>query len=157
MHARYRTWCACLAVAVGLALGAGCGSSTPDLNPPPDPSIPGVNPSVQDWMASRAPTELALDDALSEVQPLLKQPPPAAAAACVRIADSAKALLGMPAPVPALTGPALAGLDQFVGAAESCRAGDYAGASQQIADAANLRADASLQLDMLLMGHTGHH
>lgn len=151
--------CAGIAIA-GAVMFGGCATPGPILppNPPPDQSIPGVQPTVQDWFAAREPIVLALDDAIVEVNQQLEQPPPAAAGACAKLADAAARLLAAPAPpVSELAEPAIAGLASYARAAESCAAGDYGAAAQQIADGATLRADASLVLDMLLMGRHPDH
>jgi hypothetical protein len=120
--------------------------------PPPPAEIVGTNPAVQAWFKAHEVERIAVNDALQAAYQQLGQgATPGAGNGCQQLLDAANAMLAtVPAPKQALTPLVVAGVGQFKAGAQQCLAGNAAAARSTLAAAAQVRADADLQIDEIL-------
>jgi hypothetical protein len=142
-----------LLLAVLGVVWAAIATAAPPQNPPPPPAVlVGTNPSVQAWFKAHEPERIAVNDALQAAYAQLGQgAAPGPGNGCQQLLDAANAMLAtVPAPKAALTPLVVAGVGQFKAGAQQCLAGNAVAARRTLQAAAQVRADADLQIDEIL-------
>jgi hypothetical protein len=139
-----------LAVLVGgwtvVAFGA------PPSAPPGPPVLVGTATDVQAWFRSQEAERVALNDALQAAYEQLGEgPTPGPGDGCSRLLQAADAMLAtLPTPKRALNPLVVAGVGQFKAGAQQCLAGNASAARTSLAAAAEVRAEADLEVDEIL-------
>src|SRR5688500_3208937 len=124
----------------------------PPSAPPEPPELVGTAPDVQAWFRSQEAERIALNDALQAAYEQLGEgPTPGPGDGCARLLQATDAMLAtLPTPKQALNPLVVAGVGQFKAGAQQCLAGNAEAARRTLAAAAEVRADADLEVDEIL-------
>jgi len=120
--------------------------------PPPPPRIVATNPAVQAWFKSQEAERIALNNALQAAyEQLGNGPSPGPGNGCAQLLEATDVMLAtLPTPKRSLNPLVVAGVGQFKAGAQQCLAGNAAAARRTLAAAAEIRADADLEVDEIL-------